>query len=347
MNGKPKKPPRQKDLTHRLLAGDLDEDRIEHNQKFSNRNKHRQANKTAKTQADRNLAVADDDPNLLDGQVEQVYSLYCEVQSANVIYLCTTRKTLSKNSDTSIVVGDKVRIRLSGRNAQNGWPEGVIEHVLPRETVLTRSDSFKQQLQHPIVANARQMLIVIALLQPRIKWGLVDRMLVAAESGGLRPVVVLNKLDLVTDDPDSQEALAEATANLDHYRSMDISCIAASAITGQGLEEIRTQLENSWTVLAGHSGVGKSSLINALHPGLNIRVGEVSSMTEKGRHTTTSARRYHVNPTTGLIDTPGVKLFGLWNITPDNLQDFFPDVAAKTAPTWRLESYDRILASIS
>src|SRR6266516_2085208 len=102
------------------------------------------------------------------------------------IWLCVTRKTLTKVSKTAIVVGDRVRFRESGTKDELGRPEAVIEQVLPRQTILTRAASFKGIDQHPIVANAEQMLIVASVLQPRPKWGLVDRMLVAAQSGGLK-----------------------------------------------------------------------------------------------------------------------------------------------------------------
>jgi ribosome biogenesis GTPase len=100
------------------------------------------------------------------------------------------------------------------------------------------------------------------------------------------------------------------------------------------------------TVLAGHSGAGKSSLIAAVQPGLDLRIGEVSALTDKGRHTTTSARWYDLDMGGAVIDTPGVKLFGLWNVTAENLGEFFPDVEAGTAPAWREESFRRIAASL-
>src|SRR5206468_2917233 len=156
--------------------------------------------------------------------------------------------------------------------------------------VLTRADSFKAVTQHPIVANAQQMLIVASLREPRVKWGLVDRMIVAARSGGLHPVVCLNKIDLA--DP------------------------ALPALT------------------ADPAGDGAA------------RAAAISRFNDKGRHTTTSARRYVLDFGGAVIDTPGVKLFGLWGVSRENLLEFFPDVDAGTAPEWRKESYERIADSL-
>jgi ribosome biogenesis GTPase len=119
-----------------------------------------------------------------------------------------------------------------------------------------------------------------------------------------------------------------------------------SATAGIGLDELHDYLKDQSTVLAGHSGVGKSSLLGALQPGLVIRVGEVSRMTQKGRHTTTSAKRYKLDFGGEVIDTPGVKQFALWSVTANNLDQFFPDITGGSAPKWRRESYERIAASL-
>ncbi len=350
MKGKPKKGPREKDLTSRYMSGGMDEDRVERQERFTDRSKHAQHNKMMKTTAMRDAAdgAAEDALALPVGEVVQIFSLYSEVQHEYTTYLCVVRKTLSRTSKTSIVVGDRVRFRAGGTKNEAGQPEGVIEHVEPRATILTRSDSFKGTTQHPIVANAQQMLIVASLLQPRVKWGLVDRMIIAALSGKLQPIVCLNKIDLATDDADGRETLAEADAALAHYRTLGVRTLRTSVSQSVGLDDLRDVLSGRTTVLAGHSGVGKSSLIRSVQPQLDLRVGEVSTYTEKGRHTTTSARRYVLDLEGGgsVVDTPGVKLFGLWGVTRENLDEFFPDVASGTAPEWRRESYERIAASL-
>ncbi len=347
MKGKPKKSPREKDMTDWYMSGELDEDRIDPVQRFSSKSKHLQRDKTLKTALMRaeELSELTDVHTLPIGRVVQVYSLFCDVEYNGVSWLCVVRKTLAKVNRGDIVVGDQVRFRDLGTKDESGRPEAVIEQILPRETVLTRADSFKQIEPHPIVANAQQMLIVASLHQPDVKWGLIDRMIVAAQSGKLDPIICLNKIDLATtigDDPDwpfAQEALR-------HYALLGFRTLQASVNQNVGIDDLRSLLRDRTTVLAGHSGVGKSSLIRAIQPALDLRVGEISGYTGKGRHTTTSARRYDLEIGGQVIDTPGVKLFGLWGVTRDNLLDFFPDVDAETAPQWRRDSYERILTSL-
>ncbi|HEX8523564.1 MAG TPA: ribosome small subunit-dependent GTPase A [Tepidisphaeraceae bacterium] len=360
MKGKPKKPPREKDLTSRYLSGGMDEDRVDQEERFSKRSKHAVQNKLEKTAA---LRAADDSADNVNdlpvGEVVQVYSLFSDVEgpapitdppsngaATKTTFLCVIRKTLTKASETAIVVGDQVRFRATGSTDDQGRPEAVIEQILPRRTILTRAESFKGTHQHPIVANADQMLIVASLLRPRVKWGLVDRMIVAAQSGKLQPIVCLNKIDLAQEDPRGEEAIAEASEALAHYSSMDIITLRTAAALDQGLDQLRDLLRNRSTVLAGHSGVGKSSLIRAVQPSLDIRVGDVSLVNEKGMHTTTSARRYLLDIGGSVIDTPGVKQFGLWGVSRENLSEFFPDVAENRAPAWRVESMQRIQQSL-
>ncbi|HUB24525.1 MAG TPA: ribosome small subunit-dependent GTPase A [Tepidisphaeraceae bacterium] len=329
--------PRDKPSTEDLLHGSQEQEDAPHRQHFGSRSKDAQQRKMERT-AELRATEEQNTPdiqNLPLGQVTQVYSLYYQVHSAIGDRLCVTRKTLSKLSETGIVVGDEVRFR-DGRPGE----EPVIEQVLPRRTILTRTDSFKNGRQHPIVANAGQMLIVASLAKPAVKWGLVDRMIVAAQSGGLKPMVCLNKTDLVGEDLESAKLV------MDYYARLGVVALQTSIPDRAGLNELAAALLNQVTVLAGHSGVGKSSLIEALQPGLDIRIGPISEFTQKGRHTTTGARRYDLTLPATVIDTPGVKHFGLWSVTRENLIEYFPDVQAETAPDWRRESYQRIADSL-
>jgi ribosome biogenesis GTPase / thiamine phosphate phosphatase len=379
MNRRRKKP-REQNLTGQFLRGELEEQQPEQSQRFSARSKNAEHNKILRTVLMRAEEEGDDSDidSLPLGQVVQVYSLFSDVEHEGQIYLCVARKTLTRVSETQMVVGDYVRFRPTGSTDESGRPEAVIERVLPRRTVLTRTDSFDSRQQDPIVANAEQMLIVTSIAEPRVKWGLVDRMLIAAQGGGLAAVVCLNKVDLGGEGGDKEtrrqggketkrqkgkgtrgqggketeegeklgRVLEEARGVLAHYASLGARVLETSVIREIGIDELRETLRGKVTVLAGHSGVGKSSLIRAVQPSLDLRVGAVSRYTEKGRHTTTSARRYPLEVGGQVIDTPGVKLFGLWGVTAENLDQFFPDVAGGTAPQWRVESYERIRESL-
>ena len=356
-----------KDLTDDFLSDRMDEDRAEGTERFGQRSKHHQRNKTARTaeQRDESGGVS----ALPVGRVIQVFSRLSEVVGDDgSIRLCGARKTLGQRGDTHVVVGDCVRYRDDPALDASGKRAGTIERVDPRLTILTRADSFKAQTTHPIVANAQQMLIVAAVVMPAVKWGLIDRMIIAARSGKLEPILCLNKIDLLNittlfdDNPDDEDVgphaeaespaamLLDAREKLSHYRTLGVRTLETSVTTGSGLDEAKATLAGRTTVLAGHSGVGKSSLVRAIEPALaDIRVGEISVAHDKGRHTTTSARIYPLTTDSRggeVIDTPGVKLFGLWNVTPESLDDYFPDVIAEDAPAWRVESYERIVASL-
>jgi ribosome biogenesis GTPase len=368
--GSKRRKPRSNQLADQYRDGAFDADRVyekddDPRERFSDRSKHAEANKIAKTTVEREeraalLAAAAEEAGdaplaqLPVGEVTQVYSMFSQVESADGHkYLCVVRKTLIRTSETHLIVGDVVRVRDIGRLDSAGRTEAVIEHVEPRRTVLTRTDSFKGVNQQPIVANAEQMLIVAAVMEPPVKWGLIDRMIVAARSGGLVPIVCLNKVDLAADVKGSEpletadDETVDPLAALDYYLSIGVQTVRTSVETSVGLDELRALLAGRVTVLAGHSGVGKSSLIMAVEPGLDIRIGAISGYTGKGRHTTTSARRYVLKLGGTVIDTPGVKMFGLWGVTAERLIEFFPDVAADTAPPWRRQSYDRIVATMS
>jgi ribosome biogenesis GTPase len=348
MSGRRRKPPREKDLTSRFLDGDSETDRLEPQQRFSHRSKNAQQNKmeqTALLRAAEEGQSAEID-SLPVGQVMQVYSLYCEVDHPTGPRLCVVRKTLHNLTGASIVVGDYVRFRDVPARDEIGRLEAVIEQVLPRKTILTRANSFDLRQQHPIVANAEQMLIIASLVRPKVKWGLVDRMLVAAQSGGLSPLLCLNKIDLADETEQSRREYVTAQEALLHYQGLGIVTFQTSAEARAGIESVAGALAGKTTVLAGHSGAGKSTLISMIQPGLDIRIGEVSAYTEKGRHTTTSARRYPLDAGGYVIDTPGVKLFGLWGVSAENLGEYFPDVRNGTAPPWRQENFKRIEASL-
>ena len=226
---------------------------------------------------------------------------------------CTVRRllrTLAIDERSAVATGDTVWFRpIPG-------DEGLIERVGPRHGLLTRASRGRQ---HVMVANVDQVVIVMSLVEPDLKQHLIDRYLASAEQGGIQPVVCLNKADLVNTEP------FQSLIGL--YSQLGIPVVLTSAKTGQGIAWLRDRLRGRETVFAGQSGVGKSSLLNAIQPGLGLRVREVSEVNQKGRHTTTTAELIRLEELGGwVVDTPGIRQFELWDIIPEEVEGFFPEL---------------------
>ncbi len=219
---------------------------------------------------------------------------------------------------TDPVVGDVVRfVRVAGGSGQ-------IVEVLPRRNQLARRGAVPRPGAHAseqvIVANVDLVVPVFAAAHPTPKWNLLDRYLALAEARALPSLVCITKADLAPGgDDEFEEALAE-------YRRLGYPLVLTSAHTGAGLDALRAALRGRVAVLLGKSGVGKTSLLNALEPGLGLRVAEVSRATGKGRHATTQARLFPLDGGGALVDTPGTREFGLWDVAADELALFFPEM---------------------
>jgi ribosome biogenesis GTPase len=255
-----------------------------------------------------------DETGCRSGRVLSVSGLTDMVQADDgTVYRCATRrllKTLSTDQRHVVVVGDRVLFRtISGAN------EGIIERVEPRRGCLSRATGGRQQV---LVANVDQVLLVVSVAQPRLKRELIDRLLLSAEQGRVRPVLCINKIDLV--EPVSLVPLAGL------YSQMGYQVLLVSAATGFGLQRLRRVLAGRQSVVVGQSGVGKSSLLNALDPSLQLTVAAVSSENEKGRHTTTNARLVPLCFGGCVVDTPGIRQFQLWDVIPEEVAGFFRDL---------------------
>ena len=209
----------------------------------------------------------------------------------------------------ALVTGDRVVWRADNQQS------GVIVALQPRRTELYRPDH-RGQLK-PVAANVDRLVIVFAAL-PQPHRNLIDRYLVAAEQAQLEPLLVLNKADLL-ELPEH----AEIRTWLDDYAALGYRTLCLSATAGDGLDTLRRELRGHVNVFVGQSGVGKSSLINALLPDADLRVGALSEMTGKGTHTTTTARLFHFPEGGDLIDSPGIREFGLMHISHEDLLDGF------------------------
>lgn len=230
-------------------------------------------------------------------------------------YECTVRRvvrTLARDARNVVVTGDRVRFLPTGQILPSGLEQGVIERVEPREGVLSRVTHHQE---HIIVANVDQVVIVASAIDPPLKPHLIDRFLVSAEKGGVQAIVCINKTDLID--------RAEIVPLMGLYSRLGYPIIATSGHTGRGIPALRRLLAGKQSVFAGQSGVGKSSLLNALEPGLNLKTARVSGWTGKGRHTTRRAILHDLQFGGWVVDTPGIRQFALWDVIPEEVEGYF------------------------
>lgn len=216
-----------------------------------------------------------------------------------------------------VAVGDQVQFIDTGRGT------GLITEVLPRKSKLVRRSAVPMPTAHPfeqiIVANVDQVVPIFSAAQPPPKWNLLDRYLTSAESLDLPSLICITKLDLDTRDN-------RLKVELDLYRRIGYRVILTSIVTGEGIEDLRLALQGRISVFVGKSGVGKSSLLNAMQPGLGLRVNAVNQVTGKGRHTTSNLEMFPLDGDGSVVDTPGMREFGLWEIDEKDLALFFPEM---------------------
>jgi len=249
------------------------------------------------------------------GRVLSIYTDGIMVYAHQKKYLCTLRGRLKQEQTRSknlIVVGDFVAFQKASHD------EGVIASIEKRRSVLARKSSNKQKMQL-MAANIDQVLIVASMVDPILDPTLIDRAIIAARKGNMRPVIVLNKMDLV----DTKEE--EYREFINGYQGLRIPILQISCRTGQGIEALMQKMKKKVSVFAGLSGVGKSSLINAAC-NLDLAINEVADKTGRGRHTTTRAHLIRLESGGWCIDTPGIQNFGVWELTQQDLVDHYRDL---------------------
>ncbi|MCL4218666.1 MAG: ribosome small subunit-dependent GTPase A [Candidatus Hydrogenedentes bacterium] len=223
--------------------------------------------------------------------------------------LCRVDDRLVRGKSSILAPGDRVRLQETEDNC-------FIDAVAPRRTRLSRITG--RGREKVFAANIDQLVVVASAAQPSFRPGLVDRYLIVAAIGGVEPVLVVNKMDLVDSEPG--EVLV--------YRELGIPVVQTSCTRKEPLVALRAQLEGKVSVFAGHSGVGKSSILNVLLPNLDLDTREVSPSSGKGRHTTSASRLYRLDSTTAVIDTPGIRHLGIQGVDQNQLDLYFSDLAA-------------------
>ncbi len=294
-----------------------------------------------------------------DGVVISIKAGVCKLICEDKRYRCLLRPELAMAQKSDLAIGDKVTFSQS----QDGTC--VVEETLPRKSTLSRPDPHDLRVERVIAANIDVAVIVASVGAPILNTNLVDRYLLAIERGGIRPLLCVNKIDLL---PDSREM----DAKLAPYRQLGIEVLLCSAASGQGINSLVKSLAGSMAVFVGHSGVGKSSILNTIKPDLVLPVKDVHNKSKRGRHTTIKSNLYDLGEGISVIDTPGVRSFGLWKMAPAELRWYFsefdeyaggckfsdcihthePDCAVKEAVRQgkisrsRYESYCRLMESL-
>jgi ribosome biogenesis GTPase len=239
----------------------------------------------------------------LPGVIAEIGPGFCDVLSSGTRLRCRPLYDLA--------IGDHVLFSPDRRR---------VEEILPRRTALSRTDPHNPHIERVLAANIDVVVNVVSLKSPPLRPGLIDRYLIAIGKSGADPLVCVNKMDLLTTD-DSLEPMRV-------YQEIGVRVVFCSAATGDGLEELAANLAAKVCVFTGHSGVGKSSLLNALDSRLDLTTSSVSDANEKGRHTTTGSAMYELSNGAVVIDTPGIREFGLWEVSPSDLRAYYPEFAA-------------------
>jgi ribosome biogenesis GTPase len=246
------------------------------------------------------------------GIVMSVASGRCRVFRGGQELDCFVPPEIAVRQKSALAVGDRVAVAEEG----GIWR---VQSVLPRRTVLARPDPLHKHVQRLVAANVDVVVHVVSVKAPPLRPRLIDRYLIAIQRGGAQPVICVNKVDLLA--PVERDREIE---KLVPYLDLGVPVIGCSTKSGEGLDALREQVQGKLTALVGHSGVGKSSILNALDTRLQLATNTLHKR-GTGRHTTSASTLYDFGDDTYLIDTPGIREFGLWDLDRDSLRDYFPE----------------------
>ena len=254
---------------------------------------------------------------MLEGIVYKSTGSWYLVKSENKFFECRIKgKIRLKDISTTnpIAVGDQVQFELESDG------KGIISDILPRENYIIRKSVNLSKQYHIIASNIDISVLVVTLNNPVTSTNFIDRFLVSCEAYGIPVIIAFNKKDTYLD----KESI-EIKKLVDMYELIGYECELISAKYGDGVDEIIRLIRNKTCIISGHSGVGKSTLINSISPNLKLKTKEISSSHKQGKHTTTYAEMYDLDSDIKIIDTPGIRGFGLVEITKHELGDFFPE----------------------
>lgn len=270
----------------------------------------------------------DEQDELQEGIVIRAGSGSCRVAVGDEIYRCRLRGRLKhgrRETQAVVVAGDRVQVRPLPPESEAAEATAVVEEVLPRDSAITRRASRRTggHRAQVLMANLGQLVVVQSVAEPAPQGSLVDRLLVGAEGEGVPAALCLNKCDLAP--------TVAADPRWEYYAGLGVQVLRTSAVSGAGLAALSALLRDRVSLLLGASGVGKSSLLNAIEPGLALRTGEVTGRTGLGRHTTTHTELFPLSGGGFIADSPGLRGFEAWDVAPVSLRDCFPDFAGSAA----------------
>jgi ribosome biogenesis GTPase len=254
---------------------------------------------------------------MIRGVIVRSQSGFYTVETDSDTLVCSLRGRLKKGRRTGDVaaVGDWVQV------TQLDEKTGLIEEIEPRERIFTRLAPLpKGEYQQILIANLDQVFLVFACAEPPPRFGMLDRFLVIAEKQDIPVLIVVNKIDLV--------GMELAVELFGHYQPLGYELLFTSARTGVGVGELHDRLIGKISLFAGPSGAGKSSLLNVIQPGLGLAVRQVSHVTSKGRHTTVVREMFPLDGGGYVADTPGLKALALWDIEPEEVDGYFPELSS-------------------
>jgi len=269
--------------------------------------------------------------NKMEGTIIREHRGVFDVETPEGVFACALRSRLKKtliyperdnghhsvaqvgriNTLNPVTIGDRVRVVVDEGD------KGAIEEVFPRRSKLSRLAPGKRNIEQIMIANVDYLVVVFAVRDPLPNLQLLDRLLVAAEAGQITPVICLNKIDLTDNDCPDIPGI---------YSQCGYRVIPTSSVTEEGVDLLKITMRDRISAIAGPSGAGKTSLLNSLQPGLGLRVREVNRTTGRGRHTTTYLAAHKLDVGGLVIDSPGIREFSLWDVTPRELPDLFPEM---------------------